>query len=131
MAAITNPADVLDRAADEIETRGLHQGSFFEVAGSRDYGLSGCRVCALGAIGWVVTGYPTLDVAEIGGTGTRPVLEALVQAIQPGTQIPPSDMTDEEELHHLIATWSDAPGRTTADVAATMRAAARGLRGQS
>lgn len=123
-AAIADPAEVLERAADEIERRGLHRGQYFDTRTRAGYlDLANCRVCALGAIGWVVQGHPTLYHEEFGDAGVRPAVLAAETDQVWDHDYDPTDY----DLHECITIWSDGLD-TAAEVAAAMRTAARKLR---
>lgn len=102
-------AEVCARAADEVERRGLHKGSFYpKGTGPIDFGT--CPVCLWGALNYVMCGDP-------GGSG------------RPGWLARDVDNLIIAELGHPRSTdWSDAPGRTAAEVVAMLRDVAAGVK---
>lgn len=98
------PAELLEKGAAYIEEHGLWQGAFWPRAGVfsvEDAVRQGLPACAWGAL-------------RIAGQDryTLPALHALA-----------------DHIDGHVPTWSDADGRTAAEVADAMRACATGLRG--
>lgn len=123
-AVITDPAEVLEKAADEIERRGLYRGAYFDPC-VPDTQRDTCRVCALGAIGLVIQDSPELYHDLITFLDARPALEALAR--ETGQVWDGDEDLDDHDLHERITEWSD--GRdTAAEVADAMRTTARHLR---
>lgn len=96
------PAEVLNRAADEIETRGHFKG----MLGHDPYAPETCRVCLYGALNAARTGDPFAD-------DTTAVPEsALFEVLGLNTT---ADLVD----------WNDDPDRTADEVVAVLREAAK------
>lgn len=91
-------ADVLDKAADRIETTGWIQGHLMVEGEDPDTS----PVCLVGALRYVVFGAPN---------DTRPS-DGLLRAAAKALPI------------NMLALWNDEPGRTAAEVVAVLREAA-------
>lgn len=94
-------AELYERAAREIETRGHHKGDY----GDDRFRPNTCRVCLIGA----------LNAASAGSPFAREVyydLSALLEVLGY-----PYDF--------LAAEWNDAPERTADEVIAVLREAAK------
>lgn len=120
MSLITEPvttpsgiADVLDRAADEIESRDfIHCSADYHSGACMDpTGLSATGALSFAGSQWDACLYQSdLDIL-------REVMNALI--VEFGGEVPPS------APDIVIDAWSDAPDRTGGEVIATMRSAAR------
>lgn len=102
---------ILDAAAQEIETRGLWKGWY---SGPTNVGHSTTHgpLCALGAIHFAATGDPMPGHGGIAYTVANEFGAWL--RVRVGVE--------------MVADWSDADGRTAAEVAAQMRACAEDWR---
>jgi hypothetical protein len=115
----TDPADILEAAADLLESKGWKQGEFMNAIDPDD----ATRFCALGAIR-VVTGYSMAakEYRQAGDYATyrerhRHSMEAcLALAAKVGQDVP---------------TWNDRPGRTADQVIDVMKHAAKDLRNRA
>lgn len=104
-------ADILDRAADHIDTVGWYQGRLYDDAYTP---LTACPVCAMGAINTALYGTPQFPAhLRRGSYGTYEVAELLRPRIG----------------NAELAEWNDVPERTQAEVTALMRETAAELRG--
>lgn len=117
-ATISDPADVLERAAAEIERRGLAKGEYYSGPSEDD---PAC-MCAIGAISFAAYGDP--EMYETHRDELLPVLAPLAQVIDGGADI---DWLPAW-AHEVITRFNDASTISAADVADRMRAAARRLR---
>lgn len=110
-ADLTAIADILDKAADHIDTVGWWQGSLYEDAYTP---VTACPVCAMGAINMALHGTPKfpLEVRRCDYETYR-----VADFLRPR-------MGGSE-----LAEWNDAEGRTQAEVTALMRETAAELRG--
>jgi hypothetical protein len=113
---LTVIADILDRAADHIDTVGWHQGEVYDPYQRPDKPTSECRVCALGAINVALHGSPQFPL----GPKAEGALDAHGVAAYVERRL---DYDDE------LATWNDMEGRTQDEVTAALREAAAELRG--
>lgn len=104
-------ADVLDKAADHIDTVGWWQGSLYEDA-SRP--VTACPVCAMGAINMALYGTPQFPLQA-----RRENYETYLVA----------DLLRPRIGYSELADWNDVEGRTQAEVTALMRETATELRG--
>ncbi len=112
---ITEIADILDRAADHIDTVGWYRGSLYDGEQSLGTPLARCRVCALGAINVAIHGSPVFPIGRAGeGIGAHDVAGYVDRR-----------RTDGAEL----ADWNDDVARTQAEVTAALRDTAAELRG--
>lgn len=115
-------ADILDKAADEIERRGLHKGYFYEpndaaMEQDRLRFFNDCKVCAIGAIRTTVLGAPNLQVAD-----NWPTQYAYGKAKQALSWMV------WERGHTDVPAYNDAPATTQGDVVALFRETAAALR---
>lgn len=94
-----NPAEVFEKAAQEIERRGHHKGNY----GSDHNNPGGCRVCLYGALNAVLFGNPYSE-------------EPFPQDVDGPLQI---------KFGSFVDGWNDAPGRTAFDVIDALRDLAR------
>lgn len=104
-------ADILDKAADHIDTVGWHQGRLYDDAYTP---LTACPVCAMGAINTALFGTPKfpLDMRRA-DCETYEVADLLRPRIG----------------NAELAEWNDEEGRTQDEVTALMRETAAELRG--
>ncbi|MGW0837092.1 DUF6197 family protein [Streptomyces prunicolor] len=107
-------ADILDKAADHIDTVGWFQGSLYNDFTDPDKPLAACQVCALGAINMALHGTPQFPLR---GHEIRYEAHEVAELLK-------SRIGDDE-----LAEWNDAEGRTQAEVTALMRETAAELRG--
>jgi hypothetical protein len=109
-------ADVLDKAADHIDTHGWTQGRLYD-GRQADGGtpIAECRSDLYGALKTAVIGVP-----RWGGTPEQVALtDAAYQAV-------------EDHLHtDNVHGWNDEPERVQADVTTALRATATNLRGEA
>jgi hypothetical protein len=132
-AAGHDPAEVLDRAADIVLLNGWVQGALLDYDAAARVGVRAAPVCANGAIR-IASG---CDPDEVLST---PAEQAFAAWLSEHGMLPtPSDpcrVIDDPAIVHLaewwasfehIAEWNDHPARTLAQVAATLRRAARDL----
>jgi aryl carrier-like protein len=110
----TDIADVLDRAADHIETVGWWQGALYDHEQAISTPLDQCAVCAMGALNVALHGTPHF-AREL--QANEPTAHDVAELIEQGL--------DGVEL----ADWNDRPGRTQDDVTALLRRTADELRG--
>lgn len=111
-------AAVLDLAADHLDSVGWLQGASYD-ADQAEVGrpLEECRVSAYGAIQTAVYGKP-----RCGRECTDEQVELVLDAWE---------ALSDHLGNGVVSHWNDAPERTAGDVKATLRAAAKGLRGES
>ena len=102
------PQEVLLAAAELVETPGVWiQG---DLVAKEDDGTVRC--CAYGALD-LVSGFLNEELDVLSGEDTPPELLGAMEALF------------EYTGRYRVAEWNDAPERTAADVAATMRRAAK------
>lgn len=112
---LTEIADILDRAADHIDTVGWLQGSLY---GKHEptQPLTECRVCAIGALNMALYGSPSFALRDPA----------------------PDEVTAHDVAEYLqgsrttgleLAEWNDTEGRTQNQVTALLRETAAELRG--
>lgn len=106
---LTDPADVLEAAADLIERDGLYKGGYWRGWPDREY-APGTPCCALGAIAVVSD------------------LRTQAACVHPASDVLRDYINRGRLREQALVTWSDARGRTAVKVAAAMRAAAQDWR---
>ncbi|MFF2852600.1 hypothetical protein ACFVT5_40865 [Streptomyces sp. NPDC058001] len=107
-------AEILDRAADHIESVGWFQGELYDRYTDPSRPLAACRVCALGAINVALHGSPQFPVGRtLGGVDAHEVAEYVERGFE----------------NTELASWNDESGRTQDDVTAAFRGTAAELRG--
>lgn len=113
-------AEVLFEAADEIERRGLTKGSFGDLTGfprntaeDLSFAMANCRVCALGAINYILSNKHYLGSGET----RHPAKIALAKDL--GLKV--TDKTGAADIVQKISLWNDANLTTAETVAARMR----------
>jgi hypothetical protein len=114
-ANLTAVADILDKAANHIDTVGWHQGELYDRYQAIE-SASECRVCMLGAINVALHGDPKFPIGRkiAGETDAHDVAAYIERRLA----------VDDD-----MATWNDAEGRTQAEVTAALRETAAELRG--
>lgn len=119
MSAITDPAAVLDKAADALAERRLIKGQYCDNDDEPD-----C-LCAVGAISFAAYGDPEMYGLHV--SDLEAVLIPLAKIIAPelGTD---DDLIDDLDAYDTITRYNDLPATTRGHVVAAMRAAARKLR---
>lgn len=115
-------ADILDKAADEIERRGLYKGYFYEpnteaMAADRLRFFNDCKVCAFGAIRVAV--FDTPDKTNGPDYETHVAYVKAKQALS---------WMVWERGHMDIPAYNDNPSTTQGDVVALFRETAAALR---
>jgi hypothetical protein len=113
---VTTPAeiaDILDKAADHIETVGWFQGGLYDMYRDPAKPPTECRVCAMGAINVALHGSPLFPPY---GDDAHDIAEYVERRLG----------ADAE-----MATWNDMPGRTQDEVTAVFRETAAELRSAS
>lgn len=115
--AAADIAAVLDLAADHLDGFGWIQDSGYDVEqAEKKTPLEECRVSADGAIRVAVYGKPRLEATST--TDQIDLVAAVERALT--EHLGGADLVD----------WNDAPERTAGDVKASLRAAAKNLRGE-
>lgn len=107
-------ANVLDRAADHIETVGWFQGDLYDDYTERGKAITECRVCAMGALNMALHGTPRFPYNLQPGEATAHDVAELIERRLNGAE---------------LADWNDARSRTQDDVTAMLRETATELRG--
>lgn len=118
-------ADYINKAADEIERRGLTHGTLIDYSSARDE--KDCKVCTLGALALVTYGDAN-DGYEYGSGFSieSAAYDKAVQTVAAGVS------TNRDELPHkfnaldMVYEWNDEGGRgayvrTTEEVVAKLR----------
>jgi hypothetical protein len=115
------PADVLDKAAEHIETIGWWQGDYIKIAWSDELDWyvpdQDCPACAVGAINIAADTEANADLAG------HAIEAARALAVRLGLVV-----GDAECVLMVVSQWNDATDRTAEQVVTELRACAADLR---
>lgn len=107
-------AELAARAADEIERRGLNKGDYADSADPVDF--DDCKVCAYGAMNYLLEGNPH-KVGPFGGNPIRREVAAVITGRLP----------HEGSWKLTLDEWNDRPETTQELVVFALRRAAQDL----
>lgn len=113
-------SNILDKAADEIERRGWHQGGF--ISEPNNGGMATCKVCALGAIILAAGERPSGLILALRG---RAVDAAATLAKHLALQVDSDEIFEHQGLIQAVGNeWNDNAAQTAEQVIDALRDAA-------